>query len=139
MDPTTSTMYLVATTLLNTTVRHHLHALDITTGNEQPGSPVLITATSTSNKGHVTVFNSLHQKNRPRLLLVNGVLYLGFGSNSCNDGNSGVVLSYDPASLAPLAVFNTSPDYGLASIWQAGVVLAAAPAHAGNINLFLET
>ena len=118
----TNTMYLVAKTLLNTTVRHHLHAIDITTGNEQAGSPVLITATSTSNKGHVTVFNSKHQKNRPGLLLFNGVLYLGFGSNSCNDGSSGWVLSYDAASLSQLAVFNTSPDYGLASIWQPGWV-----------------
>ena len=141
IDPTPTptapagTIYLVAKTLLNTTVRHHLHALDITTGNEQPGSPVLITATSTSNKGHVTVFNSLHQKNRPGLLLLNGVLYLGFGSNFCNDGNSGWVLSYDPTSLAQLAVFNTSPDQGLTSIWQAGNGLAAD--EAGNI--FVET
>ena len=121
--------------VLNTTVRHDLHALDITTGNERADSPVLITATSTSNKGHVTVFNSKHQKNRPGLLLLNGVLYLGFGSNYCNDGNSGWVLSYDAASLSQLAVFNTSPDYGLASIWQAGVGLAAD--EAGNI--FVET
>ncbi len=136
IDPTTNTMYLVAKTLLNTTVRHHLHALDITTGNEQAGSPVLITATSTSNKGHVTVFDSKHQKNRPGLLLVNGVLYLGFGSNYCNDGDAhGWVLSYDAASLSQLAVFNTSPDYGLASIWQAGNGLAAD--EAGNI--FVET
>src|SRR6266849_1401623 len=133
IDP--NTKYLVAKTLLNATVRHHLHALDITTGNEQAGSPVLITATSTSNAGHVTVFNSKHQKNRPGLLLLNGVLYLGFGSNSCNDGNSGWVLSYDATSLSQLAVFNTSPDHGLASIWQAGVGLAAD--EAGNI--FVET
>jgi hypothetical protein len=131
IDPATNTMYLVAKTLLGTTVRHHIHALDITTGNEQPGSPVLITATSTSNKGHATHFNSLHQKNRPGLLLANGVLYLGFGSNYCNDGNSGWVLSYDPASLSQLGVFNTSPDYGLTSIWQTGNGLAAD--EAGNI------
>src|SRR3984893_15920434 len=135
IDPTTNTMYLVAKTRLNTTVRHHLHALDITTGNERAGSPVLITATSTSNKGHVTVFNSKHQKNRPGLLLLNGVLYLGFGSNSCNDGNSGWVLTYDAASLSQLAVFNTSPDYGLTSIWQAGVGLAADT----DGNIFVET
>jgi hypothetical protein len=135
IDPTTNTMYLVAKTLLNTTVRHHLHALDITTGFEQAGSPVLITATSISNKGHKTIFNSLHQKNRPGLLLLNGVLYMGFGSNFCNDGNSGWVLSYDAASLAQLAVFNTSPDYGLTSIWQAGVGLAADAAG----NIFVET
>jgi hypothetical protein len=137
IDPTPTptapngTLYLVAKTLLGTTVRHHLHALDITTGNEQPGSPVLITATSTSKKGHVTQFNSLHQKNRPGLLLLNGILYLGFGSNYCNDANSGWVLSYDAASLSQLGVFNTSPDHGLTSIWQSGNGLAAD--EAGNV------
>jgi hypothetical protein len=125
IDPANNTMYLVAKTVLGTTVRHHLHALDITTGNEQPGSPVLITAQSTSLKGHTTKFNSLHQKNRPGLLLMNGTLYLGFGSNGCNDANSGWVLSYDETSLSQLAVFNTSPDWGLTSIWQSGVGLAA--------------
>ena len=50
IDTSSNTMYLVAKTLLNTTVRHHLHALDITTGNEQPGSPVLITAQSSATK-----------------------------------------------------------------------------------------
>jgi hypothetical protein len=139
IDPSTNTMYLVAKTLLGTTVRHHLHALDITTGNEQPGSPVLITATSTSKKGHVTHFNSLHQKNRPGLLLLNGVLYLGFGSNYCNDSNSGWVLSYDAASLSPLGVFNTSPDYGLTSIWQSGNGLAADDAYAPAPNIFAST
>jgi outer membrane protein assembly factor BamB len=135
IDPATNTMYLVAKTLLNTTVRHHLHALDITTGNEQAGSPVLITATSTSNAGHVTVFKILHQKNRPGLLLLNGVRYLGIGSNSCNDGATGWVLSYDANNLSQLAVFNTSPDHGLASIWQAGVGLAADT----DGNIFVET
>src|SRR6202163_2377668 len=125
IDPATNTMYLVAKTLLNTTVRHHLHALDITTGNERPGSPVLITATSTSIAGHVTTFNSLHQKNRPGLLLLNGVLYLAFGSNFCNDHSTGWILSYDPTTLSQLNVFNASPDWGLASIWQGGVGLAA--------------
>ncbi len=135
IDPSTNTMYLVAKTLLNTTVRHHLHALDITTGNEQPGSPVLIQAQSVSNKGHVTVFNSLHQKNRPGLLLVNGTLYLGFGSNYCNDGDTGWVLSYDASTLSQLAVFNTSPDYGLVSIWQAG----NGPSADQDGNIYVET
>src|ERR1700676_1542168 len=136
IDPATNTMYLVAKTLLNTTVRHHLHALDITTGNEQAFSPVLITATSTSNAGHVNVFDSKHQKNRPGLLLLNGILYLGFGSNYCNDGDAtGWVLSYDAASLSQLAVFNASPDPGVASTGQAGNGLAADAAG----NIFVET
>src|SRR5208337_989009 len=139
IDPTTNTMYLVAKTVLNGTVRHDLHALDITTGNDQAGSPVQIIAQSTStgtvNPGRVTNFKSLHQKNRPGLLLLNGILYLGFGSNACNDSNSGWVLSYDKATLSQLAVFNTSPDHGYTSIWQAGNGLAAD--EAGNI--FVET
>lgn len=138
IDPNTTpnpTLYLVAKTVLNSTVRHQLHALDITTGNDRPGSPVLIAATSTSNKGHVSVFNSLHQKNRPGLLLLNGTLYMGFGSNYCNDDNSGWVLSYNEATLSQSGVFNTSPDYGFTSVWQAGVGLAAD--EAGNI--FIET
>jgi hypothetical protein len=135
IDPNTNTMYLVAKTLLNTTVRHHLHAIDITTGNEQPGSPVLIQAQSVSNKGHVTVFNSLHQKNRPGLLLVNGLIYMAFGSNYCNDADTGWVLSYDAATLSQQAVFNTSPDYGLVSIWQAG----NGPAADQDGNIYVET
>ena len=135
IDSVTGTLYVVAKTLENGTVRHRLHALDITTGQEKFGGPALITATSTSNKGHVTVFNSLHQKNRPGLLLLNGVIYIGFGSNFCNDANSGWVLSYDAASLSQLAVFNASPDHGLTSIWQTGNGLAAD--EAGNI--FVET
>jgi outer membrane protein assembly factor BamB len=146
IDLNTNTMYLVAKTMLNGVVRHDLHALDITTGNEQPGSPVQITAQTTSSLGHVTTFTSLHQKNRPGLLLQNGVVYIGFGSNGCNDSNSGWVLSYDASSLAQLAVFNTSPDQGLTSIWQAGNGLAAdefgniypETAEAGNNNFDIQ-
>jgi hypothetical protein len=145
IDPNTTpnpTMYLVAKTVVNGTVEHNLHALDITTGSDLPNSPVLIQATSISNsdaandyKPHTTVFNSLHQKNRPGLLLENGVIYLGFGSNYCNDDNSGWVLSYNESTLAQVAIFNTSPDWGLTSVWQAGVGLAADEFD----NIFIET
>src|ERR1700683_3832937 len=135
IDPANNTMYLVAKTVLNgTTVQHHLHAVDITSGNDL-ATPVLITAPSVSNLGHKTVFNSLHQKNRPGLLLLNGTLYLGFGSNACNDANSGWVLSYNEAALTQTGIFNTSPDLGLTSIWQAGSGIAADE----NNNIFFET
>src|ERR1700722_4269399 len=85
IDTTTGTMYLVAKTVENGTVRHRLHALDITTGQEKFGGPTLISASSTSNKGHFANLNSLHQLNRPGLLFLNGYLYMAFGSNGCND------------------------------------------------------
>jgi hypothetical protein len=138
IDPNTTpnpTMYLVAKSVLNNTVRHQLHALDITTGLDQPGSPVTIAATSTSNKGTVTNFDSFYQKNRPGLLLLNGVIYTGWGSNGCNSLNSGWVISYNEATLSQVGVFNTSPDAGLVSIWQAGVGLTSD--EGGNI--YFET
>lgn len=134
IDPNNSTMYLVAKTVVNGTVEHNLHALDITTGNDRPGSPVRIAAQTTYGS-KVTNFNSLHQKNRPGLLLLNGVIYVAFGSNGCNDDNSGWLLSYNEISLAQLAVFNTSPDHGLTSIWQTGNGIAADESN----NIYVET
>ncbi len=136
IDSSTNTIYMVAKTVQNnTTVRHDLHALDLSTGGEKLGGPVQIVATSVSNKGKVTNFNSLHQKNRPGLALVNGVLYMAFGSNGCNDSNTGWVLSYNATSLAQLGEFNTSPDIGLTSIWQSG----AAPAVDADGYVYAET
>jgi hypothetical protein len=141
IDPNTipnPTMYLVAKTVNSGTVQLNLHALDITTGLDI-ATPVPIQATTTSGSfyktKHTTVFNALHQMNRPGLLLLNGVLYLGFGSNSCNDNNTGWLLAYDEANLSQIGVFNTSPYWGLTSIWQAGNGIAAD--EAGNI--FVET
>jgi hypothetical protein len=125
IDPATNTMYLVAKILDNGTVRHQLRALDIATGQDRPGSPVTVSATTTSIAGTVVNFNSLHQKNRPGLLLMNGVVYLAFGSNYCNDSNHSWVIGYDATTLHQTAVFNTNPDHGLTSIWQAGGGLAA--------------
>ena len=140
IDTTTGTLYLVAKTVDNGTVHHRLHALDITSGAEKFGGPVLINASTTylsplTGKTYTTTFNSLHQLNRPGLLLQNGTVYIAFGSNSCNDGNTGWVLSYNAASLSQMAVFNTSPQHGLVSIWQSGNGIAAD--ESGNI--FVET
>ncbi|HSZ64309.1 MAG TPA: Ig-like domain-containing protein [Terriglobales bacterium] len=134
IDPHNNTMYLVAKTVVNGTVEHNLHALDITTGADRPGSPVQIVAQTTYGT-KVTKFTSLHQKNRPGLLLLNGVIYAAFGSNGCNDDNGGWVLSYDENTLAQLAIFNTSPDHGLTSIWQTGTGIAADE----DNNIYVET
>jgi hypothetical protein len=140
IDTSTGTLYVVAKTVENGTVRHRLHALDIANGTEKFGGPVVINASSTyvspiNGKTYNTTFNSLHQLNRPGLLLMNGAVYIGFGSNACNDGNTGWLLSYSAASLTPISVFNTSPEHGLVSIWQTGNGIAADE----NNNIFVET
>jgi hypothetical protein len=135
IDTASGTIYVVAKTVENGKVRHRLHALDITTGQEKFGGPVLIAATTVSKAGRKVTFNSLHQKNRPGLLLLNGILYLGFGSNYCNDSNQSWVLSYDATSLAQKGVFDANPDHGLSSIWQSGQAITAD----SNGNIYVST
>lgn len=134
IDPQTDTIYVVAETYENSKIVHRLHALDITTGAEKFGSPVTIAATYTSAAGTST-FVSSHQINRPGLLLVNGHVYSGWGSNGCNNGNQGWVLSYNASTLQQEGAFSTEPGAFYASIWQKGAGLSSDAAG----NIYAET
>ncbi len=64
---------------------YRLHALDLTIGNELPGSPVEIKATSPgtgieSQAGQIT-FDPHQQVSRVSMLLVNGTIYTAWGSH----------------------------------------------------------
>jgi hypothetical protein len=124
IDPKTNTLYLVAATYENSNVVHRLHALDVTTGDEKFGGPTTITATYTLN-GVTTTFEDHYQLNRPGLLLANGHVYVGFGSNGCNGSSQGWVLSYNAATLLQEGSYTTEPGKTLASVWQKGAGLSA--------------
>jgi hypothetical protein len=124
IDPVGGTLYLVAETYESKVVRHRLHALDVTTGMEKLGGPVLITASYTLN-GVTTRFTDTYQMNRPGLLLANGNIYIAWGSNCCNAYSQGWVLSYNATTLQPEGAFTTEPGKSLASIWQKGAGLSA--------------
>src|SRR5205085_11750981 len=84
IDLTSRTLYV--DTKLASGPAHKLHALDITTGIEKFGGPVTISATA---------FSATIEHQRPGLLLLNGVVYLGFGSH-CDQGSyHGFVLGYN--------------------------------------------
>ena len=132
IDPATNTIYLTSKTFVSTTTSaYSLHALDITTGLEKFGGPVNIAATV----GTLT-FNPLKQIQRPGLLLSNGVLYIGFGSNGCDLNARGWLFAFSASNLTQLAVMTMQPDnsYG-SSIWQGGV----GPAADSNGNVYLST
>ncbi|HYM78940.1 MAG TPA: PQQ-binding-like beta-propeller repeat protein [Candidatus Dormibacteraeota bacterium] len=131
IDPTTNTMYVTAKTYVSNAAAYSLHALDITTGLETLGGPVTISATV----GTLT-FNPLKHIQRPGLLLSNGTLYLGFGSNGCDLNARGWLYAYSASNLQQLTVMTTQPDnsYG-SSIWQGGV----GPAADDSGNLYFST
>lgn len=126
--------------------RHQLHALDLATGADRPGSPVQITATApgqgyTGEQGESDDvrdgqihFVSHRQLQRAGLLLLDKQVVVAFASYGDKDCYHGWVLAYDPDTLQQTAVLTTTPtkldvtdpDYvGRGGIWQAGAGLAA--------------
>jgi hypothetical protein len=130
IDGSSGTLFVVAMTKENGAYLHRLHALDITTGNEKFGGPVVIQASVSGMHGQV-VFDSMHQLQRPGLLVSNGVVYICFGSYSDWNPYHGWIIGYDAFTLTQVAVWNTTPNGGQGAIWQAGASLSADSA--GNI------
>ena len=141
IDPQSRTLYLVAmtkeTTKNTATYVHRLHALDITSGQERPGSPVAVQASfpGTGDGGSVDVLIPRNYKQRPGLLLLNGVVYTAWSSH-CDGGTyHGWVIGYDAQSLAQTTVYNATPNGGLGSFWAGG----AAPAADAAGNVYVVT
>jgi hypothetical protein len=125
IDPVAGTLFVVAKTYENSAFVHRLHALDVTTGLEKPGSPVVITA-SYSYAGHTNVFADLMQVNRPALLLDGGNVYIAFGSNGCRTNKEqGWVLAYNASTLQAEGAFDDEPGDGAAALWMRGGGLSA--------------
>jgi hypothetical protein len=128
IDSASGTLYCVAKTKEDDSYVQRLHALDITSGQETLGGPVVIDA-SVAGIGDDSVlgsirFNPLRHLNRPALLLSNGYLYVAFGSHGDNRPYHGWVLSYDAATLQQVGVFNVTPDGWGGSVWSSGQGLA---------------
>ncbi len=144
IDPATGTIYVEAKTKEvsgeNTSYVHRLHALDIGSGQEKFGGPVVIqptvagTGDGTDGAGHVP-FNGLRQLNRPGLLLLNGVVYVGYASHGDVGPYHGWLLGFDAQTLQAQSVLNLTPNGGLGGIWQGG----DAPATDTNGNIFFIT
>lgn len=114
IDLSTGTLYV--DTKLASGPAQKLHALDITTGEEKFGGPVTISA---------SLFSATLEHQRPGLLLLNGVVYVGFGSH-CDDGAyHGYLLGYDAATLTQLYDFNVTPTGTQGAVWSGGMAPVA--------------
>ena len=142
IDLSTNILYAVAETLENsgTSYVKRLHALDITTGAEKPGSPIVISASVTVPGQSAVTFDTQWQQQRPGLLLYNGAVYIGFGSHCDFNNWRGWILgySYNGSSFSQPFVFSDEPSSvngRQAGIWMAGEGL---PMDLGS-NLFVAT
>jgi hypothetical protein len=144
IDPETDILYVVArtkeVTASQTNYVQRLHALDVGTGQEMLGGPVVIEPSvpgfgdGNDGQGHVS-FDPLHEFQRPGLVLLNGYVYVAFASAGDIDPYHGWILRYDAHTLELVAAFNDTPNGQRGGIWMSG----AAPAVDAAGNLYCMT
>jgi hypothetical protein len=119
-----------------------LHALDLTTGAELSGGPTEIQATypgiGAFSQNGVQVFEPGQYAERVGLLLMNGIIYMGWTSHCDQHPYTGWLMAYSESTLRQTAVLNLTPnsggsgfDEGEGSIWMSGAGLAGDAS--GNI------
>ncbi len=139
IDTVSGTLFVLAKTKevsgANVNYVQRLHALDVATGAEKLGGPVVITASVPGNGdgsgGGAVPFNPLREHDRCALLLQNGVVYLSFASHGDNGPYHGWILGYSVTNLQPFGVYNATPNGGLGGFWMSGC--GPAVDAAGNI------
>lgn len=136
-DPSSNTVYL--TTKVNNGVdalhpNWYLHAVDAGTGAERSGWPVKILGTPANDPNHP--FSPYDVNQRPGLLLMDGVVYMAFGSQ-CDYGT--YVGWVAGVNLSTHAINMWSDEVGVSShmagIWQGGGGLVSD----GSGRIFVST
>jgi hypothetical protein len=149
IDRASQTLYVISYTLKSGQPTYKLHALDLSTLKEKPGSPQTIVASQPLSDQTAFAFNATYQRQRAALLQANGNIYAGFAS-FCDfkaTNSRGWVLGWNSATLTGLGsneLTNKRTDTTvecpwpgdnqpcfLSSVWMSGYGLAADPS--GNI------
>jgi F5/8 type C domain/Secretion system C-terminal sorting domain len=116
------------------------HAIDLATGNDKFGPPVLIDPATTivngtgqGNNNGVISFDPRRENQRSALTLVNGVVYIPYAGHCDWDNYYGWVLGYSASNPANQVVrYVTAPNSERGGVWMSG----AGPAADVNGNLF---
>ena len=127
IDPNTGTIYLTTHLLEGgsklSDADWKLQAISAATGEEQPGYPLPIEGTPTNTPG--IPFNASHQQQRPGLLLMNGVVYMAFGSDCDITPYRGIVIGVSTTTHQIVTMWSDEAGVGTdedsqAGIWQSG-------------------
>jgi Chitobiase/beta-hexosaminidase C-terminal domain len=140
INPATNTMYVVAATKESGNYFSRLHAINIITGQEQPGSPVNITATVTGtgngSSGGKLTFSPLWENQRPALNYYNGYVYFGYAAHGDLGPWHGWLFAYNATTLKQSAVMCLTPNGVGAGLWASG---AGMPIDTSTNRMFIAT
>jgi hypothetical protein len=131
IDPNNSTLYVVAATKENGAYVQRLHALDVTTGAEKFGGPVVIAATvkgtGAGSSGGNLSFDPFRSNQRPGLVLLNGEIYIAWASHGLETEFTyhGWVMGYNETTLKQTSAYCITANGSSGGVWQSGDALAA--------------
>lgn len=126
IDRVNGLLYLVNMDYAGSVVAHYFHVLDLATGAEMKGSPILIDpAVAGSGDGASTLlFGPSHELNRAGLLLLDGIVYVPFASQFDLLPYHGFIVGYEYdvalGTVTQKLAWSSSQDGQAAGIWQGG-------------------
>ncbi|HTZ95911.1 MAG TPA: PQQ-binding-like beta-propeller repeat protein [Terriglobales bacterium] len=120
IDPATNTLYVIAVVEQNGGRVFQLHALDITTGAEKLGGPVVVTGTvpgtgTDSVNGEITLETNCYPRTGLALDPISNGIYIGFGHCS-----HGWMVGYDKTTLQQTGIMNATPNGAGGGFWNGG-------------------
>jgi hypothetical protein len=123
------TIYVVAMSKKSSSYFQRIHGLDVTTGREEFGGPVVVQAKypgkgDNSHNGYV-VFDPKQYAERQALILLNHVVYTGWTSHCDHRPYTGWLIGYNENTLQQTSVLNLTPNGSEGSIWQSGAGMAS--------------
>jgi hypothetical protein len=129
IDSASQTMYFVARSTNGANFYQYLHAINIVTGTEQPGSPVAISAslpgTGDGSVSGTVSFDPLRNNQRQALTLVNGVVYISWSSHCDWNPYHGWIIGYNKTTLKQQIVYVDTPNGEAGGLWESGQGMAA--------------
>jgi hypothetical protein len=122
------TVFVVAMSKNGSTYFQRLHALDLATGADRVAAETVTASypgTGDNSNGGNVIFDPAKYKERPGLLLLNGVIYTAWSSHCDARPYTGWIMGYTEQTLTQTNVLNVTPNGNEGAIWMAGDGLAA--------------
>ncbi|WP_030671778.1 Ig-like domain-containing protein [Streptomyces cellulosae] len=138
-DPAANSLYFTTKVDDGTSTHRHptwlMHAVDPASGAERPGWPVTIAGSPVNDPS--ATFDAYYEQQRPGLLLMDGVVYAGFGAHCDAWPYRGYVVGVSTTghSITSMWATATGAGTGGAGIWQAGGGLVSD----GSGRIFFST